>query len=132
MFNDIDWTMREKIQKICISNAEQGKNYVKRFSRGHRSFPGPGDEEKLNGPHTYKPEGKWDSIAADMVEHVKETGHPVFKGISALSRGILKRNGHRTQKTCFAQFTQQMSSVSTEQYQAGVKRLLSGFRVKLS
>ena len=63
--------------------------------------------------------------------HVK-TGHPVFKGISAVSRGIQKRNGHRTHKTCFAQFTQQMSSVFTEQYQAGVKRLLSEFRVKLS
>ena len=30
-----------------------------------------------------------------MVERFIETGHPVFKGISALSRGILKRKGGR-------------------------------------
>ena len=30
-----------------------------------------------------------------MVERFKETGHPVFKSISALSHGILKRKGGR-------------------------------------
>ena len=44
--------------EICISNSEQVKNYAKRFSRGHWSFLGPGDEEKWFGTHTYKPEGK--------------------------------------------------------------------------
>ena len=38
----------------------------------------------------------------------------------------------RTQSFCFAQFTQQISTVSTEQYQAGVKSRLIGFRVKTS
>ena len=33
-----------------------------------------------------------------MVGHFKETGHPVFKGISALNRGILKRRGGRCTK----------------------------------
>ena len=55
----------------------------------------------------------------------------VFKTISALSRGIQRRRTtetpytsmrtHRTQKSCFAQFTQQISSVSTEQSAVGVK-----------
>ena len=31
-----------------------------------------------------------------MVGHFKETGHPVFKGISALNRGILRRGGRCT------------------------------------
>ena len=39
---------------------------------------------------------------------------------------------HRTQNSCFAQFTQQISSVSTEQYQAGVKSSLNGLRIKKS
>ena len=30
-----------------------------------------------------------------MVQRFTETGHPVFKGISALSRGILKRKQNR-------------------------------------
>ena len=37
--------------------------------------------------------GKWDSMATEIVGHFKDTGHPVFKGISALSRGILNFNG---------------------------------------
>ena len=36
---------------------------------------------------------KCDSIATEMVAHFKETGHLVLKVISALSRGVLKRNG---------------------------------------
>ena len=67
-----------------------------------------------------------------MVGHVKETGHSVFKGVSDLNRGIQKKNKvagvlrtsmriRRTQNSCFAQTTQQISSVSTQQFQAGVK-----------
>ena len=41
--------------------------------------------------HTLK-KGEWDSTADNMVQQFKETGHLVFKGISALSRGILKQN----------------------------------------
>ena len=31
------------------------------------------------------------SIASQMVQKFKETGHPVFTSVSALSRGILRR-----------------------------------------
>ena len=37
---------------------------------------------------------------------------------------------HTTQNSCFAKFTQQISSVSAEQYQAGVKIQLNGLRIK--
>ena len=40
--------------------------------------------------HTLK-KGEWDSTADNMVQQFKETGHLVFKSISALSRGILKQ-----------------------------------------
>ena len=43
----------------------------------------------------YTPEGKLDSAATEMVERFKETGHPVFKSSSALSRGTLKRKNNR-------------------------------------
>ena len=39
---------------------------------------------------------------------------------------------HRTQNSCFAQFTQQISSVSTEQFHAGVKSSLNGLLIKKS
>ena len=94
MFNDIDWT-RKGNDGICISNREKAKEYAKRFLQGHWTFLGPGDEEKWYGTLAYSPEGKWDSAASQMVERFKETGHPVFKSISALSRGILKKTNNR-------------------------------------
>ena len=43
----------------------------------------------------YTPEGKRDSAATQMVEQFKDTGHPVFKSIRALHRGILKKKNGR-------------------------------------
>ena len=80
---------------ICVSNSEKVKEYAKRFSQGHWTFLGPGDEKKWYGTLPYTPEGKWDSTADQMVERFKDTGHPVFKSISALSRGILKKKNGR-------------------------------------
>ena len=82
MFNDIDWTKRGNSAK-CISNSEQVKNYAERFSRGNWTFSVPGDEKKWCGTLSYTPEGKWDSIVTEVVGHFAQTGHPVFKGISA-------------------------------------------------
>ena len=90
MFNDID---RKKNDENSVSNAEKVKNYAMRFSQGHWTFLGPGSEEKRygNSSHAQKrPAGK-------MVQRFKETGHLLFKSISALSRGILKqRKGKNT------------------------------------
>ena len=90
----IEWTQRGN-EENCISNYEQVKNYAEWFSRGHWTFLGPGDEKKWYGTLSYTPEGQWDSNATQMVERFKETRHPVFKSISALSRGILKRRNGR-------------------------------------
>ena len=57
---------REEMQKHVFQIQEKVRKYAKRFSRGHWAFLG------------CTPEGKWDSIAAQMVERFKETGHPVF------------------------------------------------------
>ena len=94
MFNDIDWTM-EGNDGICISNSEKVKDHAKRFWQGHWTFLGPRDEKKWYGPLSYTPEGHWDSTANLMVERFKDAGHPVFKSISALSRGILKKKNGR-------------------------------------
>ena len=51
----------------------------------------PKRRTKWHGTLSYTLEGKWDSIAAEMVGHLKEIGHPAVEGISALSRGILKK-----------------------------------------
>ena len=46
MFNDIVW---KKNVENCISNAEEVRNYAIKFMTGHRTFLGPGSEEKWYG-----------------------------------------------------------------------------------
>ena len=65
--------------------------YAKRFSQVHWTFLGLGDENKWFGNRNYKPGGKWNSVASQMVPRFKERGHPVFTGAGALSRAILTR-----------------------------------------
>ena len=94
MFNDIDWT-RKGNDGICKSNSEKVKTYAK-------TFLGPRADKKWYGTLPETPEGKCDSTATQMVERFKDTGHPVFKSISALSRGILKKNSDRDTIHCNA------------------------------
>ena len=47
---------------------------------------------KWYGTKDYKPDGRWKSVAARMVQDFQETGHPVFTSISALNRGILRKD----------------------------------------
>ena len=80
----------------CVSNAEKVKNYAMRFSEGYWTFLGPGSEEKRYGSSNHAQKGQWNCVAAKMVQRFKETGHPEFKSISALSRGILKQKTGKT------------------------------------
>ena len=90
---DIAW--REKgNEAMCIANSNIVAEFAKRFAHGHWSFLGPGSEKKWNGTHTYKPTGKWDRVAAEMMLNFTESGHPVFRGSSALERGDLKSEGN--------------------------------------
>ena len=95
MFNDIDWT-REGNDGICISNSEKSRNtrrdslmdtgrfWVLEMKRsGLELFV---THLKENG--TLQPLRWWNDS--------KDTGHPVFKSISALSRGILKKKNRDT------------------------------------
>ena len=78
---------------MFFSNSEKVKEYAKRFSQGHWTFLGPGDEKKWCGTLPYTPEGNWESTATRMLGRFTDTAHPIFKSICALSRGILKKNG---------------------------------------
>ena len=39
------------------------------------------------------PQGEWDKIADKMMMTLAESGHPVFRATSPLSRGVLKNKG---------------------------------------
>ena len=75
-----------------------------------------------------------------MVVNLKESGHPVLRSTNAFQRGFWTRKVEyarstsmrnlRMQNSCFAQFTQQISSVSSEQLRVGVKNWLSWHMIK--
>ena len=67
--------------------------YARRFSPGRWSFLGPGSEKKWCSTRESEPEGKWDRVAELMMIKFGESGHPVFRATSPLSRGTLKSKG---------------------------------------
>ena len=53
-----------------------------------------------------RPKGKWNSVAKHMHQRFEETGHPIFKGVSAMNRGVLRRKNK-----CTIHFTAETSNV---------------------
>ena len=58
--------------------------------RGHWSFLGPGSEEKWCATPAFQPDGLWNKVVDEMLILFATSGHPVFRGTSAISRGPLK------------------------------------------
>ena len=54
-------------------------------------------EMKTNGMERtlINQKGKWNNEANQMIKHFEESGHPIFRGTSALNRGILRRTEGR-------------------------------------
>ena len=92
MFNDISWGSEDNGQE-CESNANLVSIYARRFPRGRWSFLGPGSERKWYSTCNNRPRGEWDRVAELMMIKIGESGHPVFRATSPLSRGTLKSNG---------------------------------------
>ena len=67
--------------------------YARRFGTGQWSFLGPGSEKKWCSIIEGCPQGEWDRMAEKMMLEFGESGHPVFRATSPLSRGRLKSKG---------------------------------------
>ena len=92
MFNDISCD-RKGNKDECLANAETVKVLARRFGIGQWSFIGPGSEKKWYSSER-SPQGAWDDIAAKMLLEFAQSGHPTFRAMTPLSRGILKSKGH--------------------------------------
>ena len=92
MFNDIVWRIQDN-EKECIADAALVSVFAKRFPAGHWSFFRPGSETKWYSTHNGRPQGEWDRVAELMMIKFRESGHPVFRATSPLSRGTLKSKG---------------------------------------
>ena len=64
------------------------------LEKGQRSFIGPGSEKKWYSIKEDSPQGIWDKIEERMLLEFAESGCPIFRGTTPLSRGRLKSKGH--------------------------------------
>ena len=68
------------------------KTFARRFGIGQWSFIGPSSEEKWYSSEN-SPQGACDNIAEQMLLLFAESGHPIFRSTTPLSRGQLKSKG---------------------------------------
>ena len=92
MFNDILWRSEDN-ERECNANATLVSIFAKRFPAGRWSFLGPGSEKKWYSTCINRPQGEWDRVAESIMIRFGESGHPVFRATSPLSRGTLKSKG---------------------------------------
>ena len=92
MFNDLMWRSEDN-ERECSANATFVSISAKRFPAGRWSFLGPGSEKKWYSTYIDRPRGEWDRVAELMMIKFRESGHPVFRATSPLSRGALKSKG---------------------------------------
>ena len=91
MFNDISCD-KDGNKEECLANARVVKVLAKKFGIGQWSFGGPGSEKKWC-PSENSPQGAWDHIAEEMLLEFAESGHPIFRATTPLSRSQLKSKG---------------------------------------
>ena len=91
MFNDISCDKNGNKDE-CLKNASFVKTFAKRFGIGQWSFIGPGSEKKWYSSEN-SPQGAWDCVAEEMLLKFEESGHPIFRSTTPLSRGKLKSKG---------------------------------------
>ena len=92
MFNDISCDRKDNKDE-CLRNAESVKSLARRFGIGQWCFIGPGSEKKWSSMEENSPQGAWDHIAEEMLLEFAESGHPIFRATTPLSRGQLKSKG---------------------------------------
>ena len=99
MFNDISCEKKDNEEEY-VPNAEVSI-LAKKFGIGQWSFFGPGSEKKWY-PSGNSPHGACDHIAEEMLLQFAESGHPIFRATTPVSRGQLKSKGHGKLSTHFA------------------------------
>ena len=94
MFNDISCDGKGN-EEECVADAKVVSLYAKKFGIGQWSFIGPGSEKKwYSMEENNSPQGIWDHIADKMLLEFAESGCPIFRATTPLSRGNLKSKGH--------------------------------------
>ena len=93
MFNDISCD-RKGNEEECVANSKVVSILAKKFGIGKWSFIGSGSEKKWNSTEENSPQGIWDHIADKMLLEFAESGCPIFRATTPLSRCNLKSKRH--------------------------------------
>ena len=93
MFNDISCGTKGN-EEECVANSKVVSILAKRFGIGQWSFIGPSSEKKWYSMEETSPQGIWDHIADKMLLEFAESGCPIFRATTPLSRSNLKSKGH--------------------------------------
>ena len=101
MFNDISCGTKDN-EEECVANAEVVSVNAKKFGIGQWSFIGSGSEKKWYSMEGNCPQRIWDHIADKMLLEFAESGCPIFRATTPLSRGKLKSKGHGKLSVHFA------------------------------
>ena len=86
MFNDIACGSRDN-EVECLAHAKVVSLYARKCGTGRWSFFGLGSEKKWSSISEDSPQGERDKMAEKMMLTFEESGHPIFRATSPLSRG---------------------------------------------
>ena len=125
MFNDISCGPKDNEQE-CLAHAKVVSLYARKFGTGQWSFIGPGSEKKWYSMKEDSTQVIWDNIAEKMLLEFAESGCPIFRATTPLSRGQLRSKGHgklsihfaATQETIEASFRKIVSANQLSLYGA--------------
>ena len=93
MFNDISCGTNDN-EEECLAHAKVVSLYARKFGTGQWSLIGPGSEKKWYSMKEDSPQGIWDNIAEKMLLEFAESGCPIFRATTPLSRGKLRSKAH--------------------------------------
>ena len=94
IFSKLQKLWRKDNEQECLANARLVSLFARRFGKGQWSFIGPRSEKKWYSISEDSPQGIWDKLAEKMLIEFAESGCPIFRATTPLSRGQLKSKGH--------------------------------------
>ena len=123
---------KRSTEESCLQNSSSVAACAAKFPTGHGHSFGLGSEGKWHATLAHKPSGSWNRVAEQKMLTFGESGHPAFRGTSALARGPFFSKGAeehrcngRLQTYHCTSLSPSIGSMSTEPQRIGAKILLS-------
>ena len=93
---EFEWNIsqNEGNERECLANAKVVSMLAKKFGIGLWSYIGPGSEKKWYSMEENSPQGIGDHIAEKMLLEFAESGCPIFRATTPMSKRELDSKGH--------------------------------------